>query len=290
MSILINRETKILVLGITGKSGSLQTSLMIQAGANIVGGVTPGKGGQVVCDLPVYDSVAQAREHLDFNAAISFVPPKMAKESCFEAFEAGIKLLVLTTEQILLQDVAEILACAKRHNATLVGPGCAGIIAPGVAKLGTHPAFFFKSGRVGVVSKSGALSYEIGKTLTDHGIGQSTVVAIGGGPLWGFSQGDAVDLFDKDPDTDAVVLLGEIGGSMEEEAAQRIAQGMSKPVFAMIVGRNAPKGKSLGHAGAIVNGKMGTSESKIEALERSGARVAKSPQELAQLVSDALSH
>lgn len=288
MSILIDGETRALVLGITGKSGSLQTSLMLQAGARLVGGVTPGKGGQTVCGLPVFNSVAQAREQVECSAAISFVPPKMAKASCFEAFQAGIKLLVLTTEQILLQDVVEIVACAKRCGATLVGPGCAGIIAPGVAKLGTHPAFFFRPGRVGVVSKSGALSYEIGRTLTAHGIGQSTVVAIGGGPLWGFSQGDAVDLFDKDPDTDAIVLLGEIGGSMEEEAAARIAAGVSKPVVSLIVGRRAPAGKSLGHAGAIVSGKTGTSASKIAALEQAGVKVADSPAHLVQLLQEAL--
>ena len=192
MSILINKDTKVLVQGITGKSGSLQTQVMLEAGTNIVAGVTPGKAGQTVCGIPVYSYIKDAKAEHDFDTVISFVPPKAAKESCYEAIDAGIKLLVLTTEEIPMEDVVAIIQYAKQHDTILVGPGCAGVIAPGICKVGAHPVRFFKPGHVGVVSKSGALSYEIGKTLSDAGIGQSSVVAIGGGPLWGFMQKDAI--------------------------------------------------------------------------------------------------
>ena len=184
MAILIGKETKVLVQAITGKSGSKQTKEMLDAGTKIVAGVTPGKGGQEVHGVPVYDYISEAKKEHDFDTVISFVPPAAAKDSCFEAIDAGIRLLVLTTEEIALQDVVEIIAYAKAHGTTLVGPGCAGVIAPGTCKVGAHPVRFFCPGQGGVVSKSGALSYEIGKTLTDNGIGQSGVVAIGGGPIW----------------------------------------------------------------------------------------------------------
>lgn len=284
MSILINKDTKVLVQGITGKSGSLQTQVMLEAGTNIVAGVTPGKAGQTVCGIPVYSYIKDAKAEHDFDTVISFVPPKAAKESCYEAIDAGIKLLVLTTEEIPMEDVVAIIQYAKQHDTILVGPGCAGVIAPGICKVGAHPVRFFKPGHVGVVSKSGALSYEIGKTLSDAGIGQSGVVAIGGGPLWGFMQKDAIALYEKDPETKVIVLLGEIGGSSEEEAAAYIKKYVTKPVVALIVGRNAPKGKSLGHAGAIVSQNTGTAAGKIEALKDAGAIVVKSPAELVSAV------
>lgn len=284
MSILINKDTKVLVQGITGKSGSLQTQVMLEAGTNIVAGVTPGKAGQTVCGIPVYSYIKDAKAEHDFDTVISFVPPKAAKESCYEAIDAGIKLLVLTTEEIPMEDVVAIIQYAKQHDTILVGPGCAGVIAPGICKVGAHPVRFFKPGHVGVVSKSGALSYEIGKTLSDAGIGQSSVVAIGGGPLWGFMQKDAIALYEKDPETKVIVLLGEIGGSSEEEAAAYIKKYVTKPVVALIVGRNAPKGKSLGHAGAIVSQNTGTAAGKIEALKDAGAIVVKSPSELVTAV------
>lgn len=284
MSILINKDTKVLVQGITGKSGSLQTQVMLEAGTNIVAGVTPGKAGQTVCGIPVYSYIKDAKAEHDFDTVISFVPPKAAKESCYEAIDAGIKLLVLTTEEIPMEDVVAIIQYAKQHDTILVGPGCAGVIAPGICKVGAHPVRFFKPGHVGVVSKSGALSYEIGKTLSDAGIGQSSVVAIGGGPLWGFMQKEAIALYEKDPETKVIVLLGEIGGSSEEEAAAYIKKYVTKPVVALIVGRNAPKGKSLGHAGAIVSQNTGTAAGKIEALKDAGAIVVKSPAELVSAV------
>ncbi len=267
MSILINQETRVLVQGVTGKSGSLQAKAMLDAGTNIVAGVTPGKGGQEVWGIPVYNYVAEAKKAHDFDTVISFVPPKVAKDSCFEAIDAGIRLLVLTTEEITMHDVVEIIAYANAHGTTLIGPGCAGVIIPEVCKVGAHPVRFFKKGSVGIVSKSGALSYEIGKTLTDNGIGQSGVVAIGGGPVWGFTQRDAVALYAQDPGTKVIVLLGEIGGGSEEAAAAYIKAYVNKPVVSLIVGRNAPTGKSLGHAGAIVNGNVGTAATKIAAAE-----------------------
>lgn len=288
MSILINKDTKVLVQGITGKSGSLQTKAMLDAGTNIVAGVTPGKGGQEVYGIPVYNFVAEAKAQHDFDAVICFVPPRVAKDSCFEAIDAGVKLLVLTTEEIALHDVVEIIAYAKAHGTTLIGPGCAGVIAPGVCKVGAHPVRFFQKGNVGIVSKSGALSYEIGKTLTDNGIGQSSVVAIGGGPIWGFTQRDAVELYEKDPETKAIVLLGEIGGGLEEAAAAYIKAHVTKPVVSLIVGRNAPTGKSLGHAGAIVSGNVGTAATKIAALEDAGVHVVKNPVELVEQVRQLL--
>lgn len=284
MAILIDQNTKVLVQAITGKSGQLQTKAMLDAGTNIVAGVTPGRGGQNVYGVPVYNYISEAKKEHDFNAAICFVPPAGAKDSCFEAIDAGIELLVLTTEEMALNDVVEVIEYAKAHNTTLIGPGCAGVIAPGVCKVGAHPVRFFQKGPVGVVSKSGALSYEIGKTLTDAGIGQSSVVAIGGGPLWGFTQRDAVARYEQDPDTKVIVLLGEIGGGSEEAAADYIREHVTKPVVALIVGRNAPSGKSLGHAGAIVSGNVGTAETKIRALTQAGAHVVKNPVELVETV------
>lgn len=288
MSILIDQNTKVLVQGITGKSGSLQTKMMMDAGTKIVAGVTPGKGGNEVHGIPVYNFIVKAKQHHEFNTAICFVPRSAVKDACFEAIDAGIKLLVVTTEDIAQHDVVEMITYAKNHQTYLVGPGCAGLIAPGICKVGSHPVRFFSPGRVGIVSKSGALSYEIGKTLSAAGIGQSSVAAIGGGPLWGLTQRDAVELFEQDPQTDVIVLLGEIGGDQEEKAAAYIAEHVKKPVVALIVGRHAPQGKSLGHAGAIVSGNVGTAETKIDALTGAGAVVVKNPIELVEKVKDFL--
>ena len=284
MSILIDKNTRVLIQGITGRSGRMQAVLMMQSGTNVVAGVTPGKGGQEVSGVPVYNTVAEAAEHHLFDTVVCLAPPAAAKSCCVEAVDAHAKLFVLCTEQIPMQDVTQIIAYAKRGGTTLIGPGCSGVIVPEVCKAGSHPVRFFKHGNVGVVSKSGALSYEAGKTLTDAGIGQSTVVGIGGGPCFGFTQRDAVELYEKDPETKVIVLLGEIGGSLEEEAAAYIREHVKKPVVALIVGRNAPQGKSLGHAGAIVSGDFGTAASKIRALRSAGARIAGSPDELAQMV------
>jgi len=254
MSILIDKNTKVLVLGITGKSGRLQTEIMKKYGTNIVAGVTPGKGGKEVEGIPVYDFAEEAVNKHDINAAISFVPPPYAKDSCIEVIENNIKFLVLTTEQIPEHDVVEIMKYAENKGTRILGPGSAGLISPGKCKLGVHPPQLYAKGNVGVVSKSGALSYEVSKTLTENGIGQSTVVAIGGGPFWGLTQSNILELFEKDDETDIIILLGEIGGTMEEEAAKLIKEKIHKPVISLIVGKSAPRGKSLGHAGATIEG------------------------------------
>ncbi|MDR1048820.1 MAG: succinate--CoA ligase subunit alpha [Synergistaceae bacterium] len=289
MSILVDGSTRVLVQGITGKSGELQTRSLLDFGTQVVCGVTPGKGGQSVRGVPVFDFAADAvrfarAEGRAPNAAISFVPPLAAKSAALEAIDCGIELLVLTMEGIPKNDALDILAYARPRGARVLGPGTAGLISPGKCKLGAHPARMFIPGHVGVVSKSGALSYEIGKTLTDAGIGQSTVVALGGGPIWGITQKDVIELFDEDEETRAVVLLGEIGGATEIAAAEAIRKG-GKPTVALIVGRSAPEGKSLGHAGAIVRGGKGTAQSKIEALREAGARIAFSPAEVVELLA-----
>ena len=286
MAVLVDRDTNVLVLGITGRSGRLQTKVMLNYGTKVVAGVTPGKGGQVAEGVPVYDFVGEVLKEHRIDAAISFVPARSAKDSSFEAIDSGIKFLVLTMEEIPDHDVLEILSYAKAKGTTVLGPGAAGIISPGKCKLGAHPPRMFTEGNVGVVSKSGALSYEVGKTLTEAGIGQSTVIALGGGPLWGLTQRDAVRLFQEDPETKIILLLGEIGGTTEEEAAEFIAQNVTKPVVALIVGRAAPEGKSLGHAGAIIQGNRGTAQSKIAALSRAGARIATTPKEAAQIIKE----
>jgi len=275
MSILIDKNTKVLVLGITGKSGRLQTEIMKKYGTNIVAGVTPGKGGLEVEGAPVYDFIEEAIDNHDINAAISFVPPAYCKDSCLEAIENNIKFLVLTTEGIPEHDVVEILKFAENKSTKILGPGSAGLISPGKCKLGVHPPQLYAKGHVGVVSKSGALSYEVGKTMTENGIGQSTVVAIGGGPFWGLTQLDIIKLFQEDDETKIIVLLGEIGGTMEEETAKFIKKEVDKPVISLIVGSSAPKGKSLGHAGAIIEGDLGTAKSKINALREAGVYIAK---------------
>ena len=285
MSILINKNTKVLVLGITGKSGRLQTEIMKKYGTDIVAGVTPGKGRKEVEGIPVYDFVKEAVNNHEINAAISFVPPPYAKDSCIEVIENGIKFLVLTTEQIPEHDVVEIIKYAENKGARILGPGSAGLILPGKCKLGVHPPNMFKGGHIGVVSKSGALSYEVGKTLTENGIGQSTVVAIGGGPYWGLTQLNILKLFQEDDETKIIVLLGEIGGTMEEETAKFIKEKVNKPVIALIVGKSAPKGKSLGHAGAIIEGDLGTAKSKINALREAGAYIANDPEDIVELVN-----
>lgn len=284
MSILINEETKVLVQGITGRSGSLQTKVMLEAGTKVVAGVTPGKGGSEVHGVPVYDLIEDATDEHNIDAVITFVPAPFAKDAAIEVFDAGIKLLVLTTEEIPDHDVIDIIAAARARGSIVVGPGTPGIIAPGRCKLGAHPTRMFTEGNVGMVSKSGALSYEVGKNLTEAGIGQSTVVGLGGGPIWGLSQTEVLQLFENDPDTDVIVLLGEIGGSMEEEAAAYIAENITKPVVAMIVGRAAPEGKSLGHAGAIIEGDRGTAQAKIAALSDAGAHTARIPADMVDII------
>lgn len=284
MAILIGKDTKVLVQGITGKSGALQTKVMKEYGTNVVAGVTPGKGGAVVEGVPVYDLISEAcREHR-VDAAISFVPAPFARDAAFEIVDNGIKFFVMTTEGIGDQDVVAMVNYARAHDARMLGPGTAGIISPGKCKLGAHPPRMYAEGHVGLVSKSGALSYEIGKCLTEAGLGQSTVASIGGGPVWGTTQRELVQLFQDDPETEVIVVLGEIGGTMEEEVAQLVKTSVTKPVVSMIVGRAAPQGKSLGHAGAIIEGTKGTAQAKIDALRDAGVRIARTPQEIVEII------
>jgi succinyl-CoA synthetase alpha subunit len=284
MAILINEKTRVLIQGITGRTGSFQTQVMQAYGTRIVCGVTPGKGGREIYGIPVYDLVAEAVSEHKVDAAISFVPAPFAMDAALEIISAKITFLVLTTEGVPDQDIVTILDQAKINGTRVLGPDTPGIISPGKSKLGVHPHVFFKEGPIGIVSKSGSLSYEVGRVMTDQCFGQSSVVGIGGGPIWGLSQEAVLALFEKDPETKAVVLLGEVGGTLEYNAARYIKRNMKKPVIALIVGRMAPKGAQMGHAGAIIEGDEGTAFSKIEALHKAGARIAKNSLEIPELI------
>jgi len=284
MAVFIDQDTRILVQGITGRVGAFQTAVMQAYGSRILAGVTPGKDGQRMNAIPVYDRVAQALVHHRINAAISFVPARFARESSYEIMAAGIPFLVLTSEGMPEKDVIDVLRYAELTRTRVLGPDTPGLISPGKCKLGVHPHKMMMPGPVGVVSKSGSLSYEICRVLTDAGIGQSSVVGIGGGPLWGISHQQVLEAFENDPQTQAVVLLGEVGGTLEHQAAAFIQARMTKPVVALIVGRFAPPGAQMGHAGAIVDGMEGTAQNKMRALEQAGAYVAENPHEVVNLL------
>jgi len=284
MAILIDRGTRALVQGITGKIGSFQTKLMIEYGTNVVAGVTPGKGGQKVDDVPVYDSVRQAVKETSPEVSICFVPGPYAADAAMEAVDAGMRLVVVVAEAVPLSDAVKLLALASERGSFVLGPDTAGLISPGRSKLGVQPHRLFTEGNIGIVSRSGALSYETAKTLTESRIGQSTVIGLGGGPVWGFTYRDALELFMDDQATHAVVLLGEIGGHMEEEAADYIAKGYPKPVVALVVGRTAPPGQKMGHAGAIVQQGRGAAQDKITALRNAGAVVVNAPREIPNVI------
>lgn len=285
MAILVDKDIRVLVQGITGRVGSFQTKIMLDYGTKIVAGVTPGKGGTYVHDVPVYDLVEEAVDEHDVDVALSFVPGRYAADAAFEAIEPHVDLVVMLAAEIPNIDFMKVIRVADEKRVLVLGPDTPGVISPGKSKVGVHPNKMFTEGNVGVLSKSGALSYETCKVLTEHGIGQSTVVGIGGGPIWGLTQTDILEMFEKDEETHVVVLLGEIGGTMEETAAEYIRKKMTKPVVALIVGRSAPKGKRMGHAGAIVQRGKGTATDKIKALKDAGALIAKSPKEIPQLIS-----
>jgi succinyl-CoA synthetase alpha subunit len=284
MAILIDKDTRVLIQGITGNVGSFQTKVMKDYGTQVVAGITPGKGGTSIHGIPVYDFVAEAVAAHPIDAAFGFVPGRASKDAAFEVIEAGIPFLVITTEGVPNLDMLQIIQYARQKGTRVIGPDTAGLISPGKCKLGVHPNRMFMEGNVGVLSKSGALSYEVGKNLTENGVGQSTVVGIGGGPFWGMTQPSVLELFEADPETKAVVLLGEVGGTMELEAAEYIKAHMTKPVVALIVGRSAPEGAQMGHAGAIIEGKEGTAASKIAALRAAGAHIASRPGEIPQII------
>jgi len=280
MCILVDRETRVIVQGITGTVGSFQSKVMLDYGTNLVAGVTPSKGGEQVHGIPVYDLVEEAMEEHGGDVVLSFVPGPFSADAAMESIQAGLKLVIMTAEGVPLLDTMRVMKLAADKGVMVIGPDTAGVISPGRSKAGVHPNKLFREGNVGVVSKSGALSYEVSKALTEAGLGQSTVVGIGGGPMWGFTQVDALKLFQEDDETEAIVLLGEIGGTMEEEAAEYIKKSVTKPVVSLIVGRHAPKGERMGHAGAIIQHGKGLAEDKLNVLRAAGVHVVKGPREI----------
>ncbi len=288
MSIFVDKNTKVIVQGITGKQGTFHTQQMMEYGTNIVGGVTPGKGGQEICGVPVFDTVREAVEKTGANASVIYVPPKFATDSILEAVDAGVPLVVCITEGIPIMDMAMVKHYIEGTGTRLIGPNCPGVITPGQCKIGIMPGYIHKPGHVGIISRSGTLTYEAVKQLTNKGIGQSTVVGIGGDPIRGTSFLDALMAFEADPDTYAVVMNGEIGGTGEEEAANYIANCMTKPVAAFIGGQSAPAGKRMGHAGAIVSGGKGTASGKITALQEAEVVVAMTPDRIGDALVEAI--
>jgi succinyl-CoA synthetase alpha subunit len=285
MSILVNRDTRLVVQGITGREGEFHTRQMIEYGTNVVAGVTPGKGGGWIAGIPVFDTVRESIRATEANTSIIYVPARFAPDAILEAADAGIGVIVCITEGIPVLDMIKVRAHLDCSDARLIGPNCPGIITPGEAKVGIMPGHIHKPGPVGVVSRSGTLTYEVVHALSERGLGQSTAIGIGGDPIIGTDFIDALSLFEEDPQTRQVVLIGEIGGSDEQRAAGFIAQHMSKPVTAFIAGQTAPPGKRMGHAGAIIEGGEGTAAEKIAAFEAVGVRVAKHPAEIAELVA-----
>jgi len=288
MAIWADRNTRVLVQGLTGKEGQFHAARCREYGTKIVAGMTPGKGGTVVDGTPVFDTVAEARDKTDCNASLIFVPPLAAADAILEAAAAGVELIVCITEGIPARDEAVVMQALAKGGSRLIGPNCPGIISPGKAKLGIMPAHIHKEGSVGVVSRSGTLTYEAVDQLTKLGLGQSTCVGIGGDPVPGTNFVDVLDAFNRDPETEAVVMIGEIGGSAEEEAAEFVKKNVRKPVVAFIAGQTAPPGRRMGHAGAIISGGKGTAKEKIEALRAAGIHVAATPAEIGITMARAL--
>ena len=286
MSVLVDRETRVLVQGFTGSQGTLHSEQAIAYGTRVVGGVTPGKGGAIHLGLPVFDTVRQAVEETGATASVIYVPAPFCKDSILEALDAGIELIVCITEGIPTLDMLAVKARLDLTDARLIGPNCPGVITPGACKIGIMPADIHLPGRVGVVSRSGTLTYEAVQQTTDQGFGQSTCVGIGGDPIPGSQFVDILELFEGDPDTEAIVMVGEIGGTAEEEAAAYIAEHVSKPVVAYIAGVTAPPGKRMGHAGAIIAGGRGTAEEKFAALEAAGVRTVRSLAEIGEALAE----
>ncbi len=288
MAIVVDTGTRLVVQGITGREGSFHATRNKAYGTQVVAGVTPGKGGADVEGIPVFDTVRDAVAETDANTAMVFVPARFAADAIYEAVDAGIETVIAITEGIPAHDMLRVYNYVRPRGITLIGPNCPGVLSPGKANVGIIPAEIFKEGRVGLVSRSGTLTYQIGHELTQLGIGQSTIVGIGGDPVVGSSFIDILEKFEVDPETGLVVMVGEIGGDEEEKAAAFIGERMTKPVVAYIAGFTAPPGKTMGHAGAIISGSAGTAQAKKEALEARGVRVGTNPTEVAELVADAV--
>ena len=288
MGILVNKDTRLIVQGITGREGRFHTRKMLEYGTKIVAGVTPGRGGEEVEGVPVFDSVREAVEATGANASIIYVPAPFAPDAIYEAADSGIPLIVCITEGIPVQEMVKVKNYLKAKGVRLIGPNCPGVITPGEAKVGIMPGHIHIPGPVGIVSRSGTLTYEVVYALTRKGIGQSTAVGIGGDPVVGTDFIEILEMFEKDPQTKVVVLIGEIGGRDEERAAEFISSAMTKPVVAFVAGRTAPPGKRMGHAGAIIEGGTGTAQEKIEAFKTKGIPVASHPEEVAELVEKCL--
>ena len=290
MSVLVNKESKIIVQGFTGSEGTFHATQMIEYGTNIVGGVTPGKGGQTHLNKPVFNTVVEAVEDVAADTSIIFVPPAFAADAIMESVEAGIKVIITITEGIPVNDMTKAFQYVKAHGATLIGPNCPGVITPEEAKVGIMPGFVFKKCKVGIVSKSGTLTYEASDQVVSQGLGISTAIGIGGDPIIGTTTKDAVELFMNDPETECVVMIGEIGGQLEADAAKWIqASGNKKPVVGFIAGETAPKGRTMGHAGAIVGGSEDTAEAKKRIMRECGIHVVDSPAQIGAKVAEVLS-
>lgn len=288
MSILVNKNSKVLVQGFTGSEGTFHSEQMIEYGTNIVGGVTPGKGGQTHLDKPVFNTVVEAVKKTGANTSVIFVPPSFAADAILEAANSGIKVIVCITEGIPIADMVDVNAYLFNKDCRLVGPNCPGIITPDEAKVGIMPGFIHKKGSIGIVSRSGTLTYEAVDQITRAGLGQSTCIGIGGDPIVGTSILDAVKLFMNDRETEAIIMIGEIGGNMEADAAKWIKQNGTKPVVAFIAGQTAPKGRRMGHAGAIIGGKDDTAAAKMKIMQECGILVAESPADISATMLKAL--
>ncbi len=280
MSILVSNKTRLVVQGITGSEGSFHTGQMVEYGTKVVAGVTPGKGGTKFEGIPIYNTVEEAVKEQKANTSVIFVPPAFAADAILEAANSGIKVIICITEGIPTNDMLKVYNAIKNKDVVLIGPNCPGVISPGQAKVGIMPGFIHKKGNIGVVSRSGTLTYEAVKQLTDVGLGQSTCVGIGGDPIIGSKFVDIIKMFNEDPGTEGIVMIGEIGGSAEEEAAEFIKKNVKKPVVGFIAGRTAPPGRRMGHAGAIISGGKGTAAEKMAAMKKAGIQVVESPAEI----------